>query len=111
MGHSTELKRENWLMVYGTNPTSGVNIDTKMVKNVLEQIRFRQDKLKKVAHLPGVFDQMKTDDAKFEITASNSIERLALYNKNSKFKAKFKNEVGETIGLIIVNTKVPNFLS
>ena len=63
----------------------------------------------KVAHLPGVFDQIKTDDAKFEISASNTIERLALYHKNSKFKAKFKNEVGETIGLIIVNSRVPNF--
>ena len=52
---------------------------------------------------------MKTDDAKFEISASNTIERLALYHKNSKFKAKFKNEVGETIGLIIVNSRVPNF--
>ena len=54
---------------------------------------------------------MKTDDAKFEITVSNTIERLALYNKNSKFKAKFKNEVSETIGLIIVNTRVPNLVS
>ena len=55
-----------------------------------------------------MFDQIKTDDAKFEISASNTIERLALYHKNSKFKAKFKNEVGETIGLIIVNSRVPN---
>ena len=54
---------------------------------------------------------MKTDDAKFEITVSNTIERLALYNKNSKVKAKFKNEVSETIGLIIVNTRVPNLVS
>ena len=65
---------------------------------------YRQDHIKKVASLPGVFDQIQTDDAKFEISASNTIERLELYHRDSKFKAKFNNEVGDLIGIIFVNT-------
>ena len=33
--HSNDLMRENWLMVYGTDPTRQVKIDTKFIKNIL----------------------------------------------------------------------------
>ena len=93
-------------MVYGTVPSSGVKLDTKFVKNVLEHVLARQDPVKKSAELPGVFDQIKADDAKFEISVSNTVERLELFHRISKQKAVFKNEVGEVLGYIFVNTKV-----
>ena len=43
-------------MVYGTDPTKQVKIDTKFVKNILDHMLYRQDHTKKVASLPGVFD-------------------------------------------------------
>ena len=99
------MNRTNWLMVYGTVPTSGVKLDTKFVKNILEHVSARQDPVKKSSVLPGVFDQIKTDDAKFEISVSNTIERLELFHRNSKHKATFSNEVGEILGYIFVNSK------
>ena len=108
IGQSNEadLTRTNWLMVFGAVPTSVVKLDTKFVKNILEHVLASQNPLTKKAQLPGVFDQIRADDAKFEISVSNTIERLELYHRNSKHKATFKNEVAETIAYIFVNSKV-----
>ena len=60
-----------WCFVFGSKVREGVKVDTKMIRNVLDHILFRQDPIKKFVDFPNVLDQIKSDDAVFE-TASNN---------------------------------------
>ena len=48
---------------------------------------------------------MKADDANFELSVSNSIERLTLYHRRSIYRRKFNNTVGKTVGIIFINSR------
>ena len=85
-GDSTYKKAErfsNFLMVYGTTPANQVKLETNMVKNILHHIRNRQDKVLKTVEFPGVLDKIDADDATFELSVSNTIERLRLFHRSS----------------------------
>ena len=72
-------------MVYGTTPANQVTLETNMVKNILNHITYRQDKVKKAVEFPGVLDKINSDDATFELNVSNTIERLILMHRSSIF--------------------------
>ena len=58
-----------------------------------------------------MLSQIRTDDANFELSLSNTIQKLTLYHKNSTHKplmTQFKNTVGKAIGVIVINNASKN---
>ena len=55
-----------------------------------------------------MLEQIRTDDAKFELAVSNTIKKLTLYHRSSVYKRKYENVVSKSIGLIFVNTGTKN---
>ena len=102
------IKDKNFCLVFGTTPSKNVKSDTKMIENIIDHIKFKQDKVKKYVEFPGVLEQIKTDDANFEVSISNTCERLKLYHRNSLYKRTFQNIVGKTIGVIFINSTCLN---
>ena len=52
---------------------------------------------------------MKTDDADFELSVSNNIQKLSLYHKDSLYKPFYENPVSNSIGVIFINTHSKGF--
>ena len=75
-----------------------------MVKNWLDNILNKKDKMTATVEFPGVLSQMNTDDAAFELSISNSIQRCKLYHRSSVYRQKFEYVVKHAIGIIFVNT-------
>ena len=98
-------KHENYCMLFGTKPTSSVVLETKMVQNLLDHLVLKQNHLTKSVQFPKVLDQVKSDDANFELSVSNSIQKLTLYHRSSAYKSSYKNVVGKSIGIIFVNSR------
>ena len=91
-------------MVFGAKPTRGVALETKMVANLLDHLMLKQDPVRKTISFPRDLDQLKTDDASFELSVSNSIEKLTLYHRSSTYMYSYKNVVGKSIGVVFVNS-------
>ena len=79
-----------------------------MVKNVLSHMKNRLDRVRKTVEFPGVLDKINADDATFELTVSNTIERLHLYHRSSVYRHKFSNVVGKgkAVGVIFLNSRL-----
>ena len=95
----------NFCMVFGTNPAKMVKLETKMIKNIIDHIQFCQDKVKKSVEVPGTLEQIKADDANFELSVSNTIERLTLYNRSSIYRSNYTNIVKKCVGIVFVNSQ------
>ena len=95
----------NFCMVFGTNPAKMVKLETKMIKNIIDHIQFCQDKVKKSVEFPGTLEQIKADDANFELSVSNTIERLTLYNRSSIYRSNYTNIVKKCVGIVFVNSQ------
>ena len=74
-----EVIPSNWIILYGTKPGSKVSLDTKMIIDFINNIKIRTDKIQLKVEFPDVLDQMKTQDANFEMTTSNTIQKLNLF--------------------------------
>ena len=57
-------------MIFGTNPIKDNN---KMLRSLVENISQKQDKVKLSVEFPGVLNQIKSDDANFELAESNTV--------------------------------------
>ena len=75
-----------------------------MVNNLLENIKLKQHPVALSVTFPDVLNRMRADDANFELSVSNTIQRLKLYHKDSMSKPYYPNTINESIGLIFVNT-------
>ena len=60
-------------MLFGAKPLKGVALETKMVENLLDHLMLKQHPVRKTISFPRDLDQLKTDDASFELNASNTI--------------------------------------
>lgn len=103
---ASPLQCSNFAMIYGTKPAHQVGTETKMLNNLFENILNKQDKVTLSVEFPGVLSQIRTDDANFELSLSNTIQKLTLYHKDSTHKplmTQFKNTVGKAIGIIFIN--------
>ena len=96
-------KYSNFCMLFGTKPAKFVLLETKMVENLLDHLMLKRDVVRKTVPFPRVLDQMKSDDANFELSVSNSIQKLILYHRSSAYKHSYKNVVGKSIGMIFIN--------
>ena len=108
---ASPLQCSNFAMIYGTKPAHQVGAETKMLQSLFENILNKQDKVTLSVEFPGVLSQIRTDDANFELSLSNTIQKLTLYHKESTHKPlmnQFKNTVGKAIGVIIVNNASKN---
>ena len=95
-------------MIFGTTPSNQVLLETKMVENLLDHLILKQHPKLKTVEFPSVLEQIRTDDAKFELAVSNTIKKLTLYHRSSVYKRKYENVVSKSIGLIFVNTGTKN---
>ena len=100
----TDLKHSNFVMIFGTTPSNQVLLETKMVENLLDHLILKQHPKLKIVEFPSVLEQIRTDDAKFELAVSNTIKKLTLYHRSSVYKRKYENVVSKSIGLVFVNT-------
>ena len=57
-----------------------------------------------VTLVPSAFSQIKADDATFELTQSNTIQKLELYHRSSVCKHDFENVVAKAIGVVFANS-------
>ena len=71
-----EVVQENTCLIFGTSPKQKVLGETKMVENLLTHIKNKQDPKYQSVEFPSVLDQIKTDDAEFELSISNTIAKL-----------------------------------
>ena len=79
-----------------------------MVENLLDHLILKQNPKTKTVEFPSVLEQIRTDDAKFELSVSNTIKKLTLYNRSSVYRSKYENVVSQSIGLVFVNTGTKN---
>ena len=61
------------MLLFGCRPEDGVFIDTQMVKEIAQILQNRFDPVNFSIKIPVVFDQLKGEDAKFEMVVSNDI--------------------------------------
>ena len=99
-----DTRARNFVFIYGTNPSSSVAIDTKMIKNYFDNILNKQDKETKSVEFPRVMEKMHSDDAAFELTVSNSIQKMILYHKSSPYRPCFNNVVTHSLGAVFLNS-------
>ena len=59
--------------MWGCRPSSIVEIDTKMVKNIIDILMNKFDKIHLSIQFPVAFEQLKGSDANFEMVTSNTI--------------------------------------
>ena len=92
-----------------------VDIATKMVKNLLDHMILKQEKIERYVEFPTVLSQIDTEDANFEMITSNNIQLCKLFHANSRFKPFYLNTINphHAVGVIVVNTciksdKLPN---
>ena len=103
---ASPLQCSNFAMIYGTKPQTIPGQATKMLSSLFENILNKQDKVTLSVEFPGVLSQIRTDDANFELSLSNTIQKLTLYAKESTHKplmTQFTNTVGKSIGVVFIN--------
>ena len=98
-------KYENFCMLFGTKPSRIVALETKMIANVLDHLLLKRDSVRQTVQFPQVLEQVKSDDASFELAVSNSIQKLTLYHRSSPFKNRYNYTVRKSIGIVFINTK------
>ena len=83
-----------------------------MVKNVISHMKRMLDRVRKSVEYPGVLENIKADDATFELSISNTIERLQLFHRTSIYPPKFTKVVGQgkTVGIIFINSRARNLI-
>ena len=94
---------QNFAMFFGCRPALGVLADTTMVKDVVDILLVRYNRRTFAVQFPNCFDDLKGNDANFEMVASNTLQPLLLeytYNKTEK-----------EIALIIANSFTGGFLA
>ena len=69
---ATSVEHNNFLLMWGCRPSSQVEIETKMVKNIIDTL-MRFDKVDLSIQLPLAFEHLKGSDAQFEMVTSNMI--------------------------------------
>ena len=79
----------NFLLMWGCRPSLGVKIDTKMVKNVVDTLMNKFDRINLSVKLPEVFEQLKGSDAMFEMVTSNTIQPLNLLYQHNIARTKY----------------------
>jgi hypothetical protein len=95
----------NFILLYGTKPGAMVNLDTNMVNDFIDNIWRRLDKKTLSVTFPDCLDQMKTEDADFEMAVSNTIQKLNLFHRESIYKAHYAEKVTSQMGVIFMNSK------
>ena len=80
--------------MFGCKPSDGVLIDTKMINDVRHVMEHRLNRKKLTLEIPAVFEQLKGQDANFEMTSSNTLQKLELPYRN--------NIVSKSRGIVFV---------
>ena len=71
--YSKKIIRQNWIMLYGSEPGFGVRADTKMVKEFADIFIHRYEKKFFTLLLPDVLNDMFSVDANMEMSASSTV--------------------------------------
>ena len=93
-----ERSIENIILIFGTRPEEGVNMDTEMVNEIAAVMNSKLDKTNFFIKLPDVFDKLKSKDAKFEMVVSGTIQPLKLFYS--------ENVITHSKAVIFVNDRI-----
>ena len=91
------------MLVFGCKPSDGVDLNTKMVSEIASIMETRFEKENLSLQIPIVFDQLKGEDADFEMVSSNSIKPLRLFYSD--------NIISHSRAVIFVNTGIDRVFS
>ena len=94
---------QNFIMLFGAAPSSGVKANTKMVSDLRRAVVRGYDRATMIVRIPEVFDRLTGSDCSFEVAASSLLRTIEL-----KFVG---NTVTKSFALIIVNTKLTSHKS
>lgn len=84
--------------MFGCKPSDGVMIDTKMIFDVRHVMEHRLNRKKLILEIPDVFEQLKGQDTNFEMTSSNTLQKLELPYRN--------NIVSKSKGIVFVTDRI-----
>ena len=73
-----------------------------MVKNVVDILNHNYDRTTQTVTFPTCFDNIKSDDANFELVASNTLQKVKL--------ARRHNVVKKSTAVIFAHTNVGNMI-
>ena len=60
-------------MLFGCQPSDGVNVDTKMMHDTRKALVNRFDRKTFILEIPAVFEQLKGQDVNFEMITTNTL--------------------------------------
>ena len=58
-------------MLFGSKPTKAVSLDTRMIHNMIESIKNKEDPYTFAVEFPKALEKIFSDDCEFEIVVSN----------------------------------------
>ena len=67
------------LLLFGCKPADGVKLNTRMIADLVKCLYSRIDMSDLSIEFPTVLEQMSTSDCNFELTASNTIQKMKLF--------------------------------
>ena len=86
------------LLLFGCSPALGVNLNTKMIGDLIQCLYSRINWTDLSITFPTVIEQITSTDCNFEIIASNSIQKAKLFFTH--------NVATHTLSLTIHNTAI-----
>ena len=95
-----QVESSNYCLIFGAKPAEGVAIKTDMVESLLKSMDLKRNEKTLSVEIPLVFNQIKSNDASFEMALSNSLRPLTLYHKRSQHRPTYSNSVAKAVGLI-----------
>ena len=91
-----DSQNQNILLMWGCRPSKGVLSETAMAKNVVDTMLKRVNRIDLTVTIPLAFEQLKGDDASFEMVTSNTIQPMKLMYQH--------NIVVDKKAMVFVNT-------
>ena len=77
------VRRENFSLYFGCNPEQGVIANTKMIKDSVDILVDQYQRMEFAVDFPSCYDDLKGEDANFEIVCSQTTQPLRLPYKTN----------------------------
>ena len=100
--YSSLCQRQNLILIWGCRPAHGVKADTNMVSELAKVMTERFDRDNLALRIPDAFEQLKSEDANFEMVTSNLLQPLQMHFHDNIITDKCQT------AFIFVNTHCQN---
>ena len=77
----TKVIAYNFIIGWGCEPVFQTDAETTMINHVVDQLNKYYDREKYFVEFPTIFENIKNNDTKLEISASNTLQKVRLIRK------------------------------